>query len=54
MEEQQLTPETAFEIVYNATGALQLNRADAKVLDASLRILAGLIPRTAAEESVEN
>ncbi|WP_157262852.1 hypothetical protein [Pedobacter steynii] len=53
MEEQQLTPKTAFEIVYNATGALQLNRTDARVLDAALRVLAGLIPGTAAEFAEE-
>jgi hypothetical protein len=44
MEEKQLTPAAAFEIVYRATGALQLNRADNQILEASLRILASLIP----------
>ena len=44
MENQQLTPTAAFEIVYRATGALQLNRADNQLLEASLRVLASLIP----------
>jgi len=50
MEKQNLTPETAFEVVYNATGTLQLNRADSQLLEASLRILAGLIPQAAVSE----
>jgi hypothetical protein len=44
MEEKQLTPAAAFEIVYRATGTLQLNRADSQLLEASLRVLASLIP----------
>lgn len=44
MENQQLTPPAAFEIVYRATGALQLNRADNQLLEASLRVLASSIP----------
>jgi hypothetical protein len=44
MEEKQLTPAAAFEIVYRATGSLQLNRADNQLLEASLRVLASLIP----------
>lgn len=49
MEEKQLTPAAAFEIVYRATGALQLNRADSQILEASLRVLASLIPNEAAD-----
>lgn len=45
MEEKQLTPMQAFDVVYRATGALQLNRADSQVLDASLRVLAQLLPK---------
>lgn len=48
MEEKKLTPAAAFEIVYRATGALQLNRADSQLLEASLRVLASLIPNEAA------
>lgn len=47
MEEKQLTPAAAFEIVYRATAALQLNRADSQLLEASLRVLASLIPNEA-------
>lgn len=50
MEEKQLTPAAAFEIVYRATGALQLNRADSQLLEASLRVLASLIPNEATEK----
>lgn len=46
MEEKQpqLTPALAFEIIYKATGTLQLNRADGQLLDASLRLMASLLP----------
>lgn len=47
MDEQKLTPKQAFEIIYKATGALQLNRADNQVLEASLRILASCLPKDA-------
>lgn len=50
MENQQLTPAAAFEIVYRATGALQLNRADSQILEASLRVLASLIPNDATDK----
>jgi len=51
MEEKQLTPAAAFEIVYRATGALQLNRADSQLLEAALRTIASLIPQ---EQNPEN
>ncbi len=51
MENKQLTPKEAFSVVFQATGALQLNRADATVLDNSLRVLAGLLP---VEEKQQN
>ena len=51
MEEKQLTPAAAFDIVYRATGALQLNRADSQLLDAALRVLASLVPQ---EQNPEN
>ncbi|MCX2484526.1 hypothetical protein [Pedobacter sp. MR2016-24] len=44
-EKKELTPLAAFEIVYRATGTLQLNRADGQLLDNSLRVLAGLLPQ---------
>lgn len=47
MEEKQpqLTPAIAFEIIYKATGTLQLNRADGQLLDAALRLIASLLPQ---------
>jgi len=51
MEEKQLTPAAAFEIVYRATGALQLNRADSQLLEAALRTLATLIPQEHSQEN---
>lgn len=44
-EKKELTAVAAFEIIYRATGALQLNRADNQLLEASLRLIAGLLPR---------
>lgn len=44
MEQTQLTPAQAFEILYQMTGTLQLNRKDATLLDGSLRALAQLLP----------
>lgn len=51
MEEKQLTPAAAFEIVYRATGALQLNRADSQLLESALRTLASLIPQEQDQEN---
>jgi len=48
-EKEQLTPAAAFEIIYRATGALQLNRADSQLLENSLRLIASLLPRENAE-----
>lgn len=44
-EKQELTPVAAFEVIYRATATLQLNRADNQLMEASLRVLAGLLPR---------
>lgn len=52
-EQQQLTPVAAFEIIYRATGALQLNRADSQLLEAALRMMASLIPKEAVEQEKE-
>lgn len=54
MENKQLTPSEAFSVVFQATGALQLNRADSSVLDNSLRVLAGLIPVEEKEITNDN
>jgi len=52
MEQKQLTHQEAFGVIYQMTGQLALNRADAQVLDNSLRVLATLLPQeeVAAEE----
>lgn len=52
-EKQELTPVAAFEIIYRATGALQLNRADSQLLEASLRLLAGLLPRESEDAAAQ-
>lgn len=43
MEQKNITPIQAFEIIFQMTGQLQLNRADASVLDSALRTLAPLV-----------
>lgn len=53
MEQKQLTPQQAFEVLYQATGALTLNRQDGQVLDASLRVLAQLVPQEDAAPADE-
>ena len=45
MENNQLTPQQAFEVIYRLTGNLTLNRADGQVLDLSLRTIAQLLPK---------
>ncbi|MCX2474072.1 hypothetical protein OQZ33_07000 [Pedobacter sp. MC2016-05] len=45
MEQKQLTPQQAFEVLYSLTGTLTLNRHDGQVLDNSLRVLAQLLPQ---------
>ena len=54
MESKQLAPLEAFNVVFQATGALQLNRADSSVLDSALRTLAGLIPVEEKELNNDN
>ena len=51
--EEKLTPAQAFEVVYRATGSLQLNRADMQLLDNSLRVLSQLLPHEKPTEKVE-
>lgn len=53
MEQNQLTPVQAFKIIYEATGALQLNRQDSQVLDAALRSVAQLLPQDDAQVADE-
>ncbi len=52
-KQPQLTPATAFEIIYRATGTLQLNRADGQLLEASLRLIASLLPREPVQDQKE-
>ncbi|GAA3971235.1 hypothetical protein GCM10022246_24660 [Pedobacter ginsengiterrae] len=54
MEEKQLTPAAAFDIIYRATGALQLNRADSQLLEAALRTIASIIPQEKNPQSEQN
>ncbi|WP_162799906.1 hypothetical protein [Pedobacter jeongneungensis] len=44
MDEKKLTPAQAFDIIYQATAALPLNRADSRLLDYAFRVLAQLLP----------
>jgi len=50
MENKQIEPKQAFEILYQMTGTLQLNRQDAAILDSSLRALAQLLTVEQSEE----
>lgn len=50
MENKQIEPKQAFEILYQMTGTLQLNRQDAAILDGALRSIAQLLPVEQAEE----
>lgn len=51
MEQQNnITAPQAFEIIFQVTGQLQLNRKDSEVLNNSLRVLAALV---AAQEQPE-
>ena len=52
MENKELAPAQAFEVVYQATGALQLNRQDSIILNQSLAVLANLVKAT--EETIQN
>lgn len=53
MENKQLSPVQAFEVVFTLTGQLTLNRENHAVLDGALRTLAGLIPTEEKEPIVE-
>lgn len=53
MENKQLEPKQAFQIIYEMTGTLQLNRQDAAILDSSLRALAQLLPVEQEDEKTE-
>lgn len=54
MDNTQITPQQAFEVIFQMTGTLQLNRKDATLLDGSLRALAVLIPQEEKKEEVNN
>jgi hypothetical protein len=54
MDNTQLTPAHAFEVIFQMTGTLQLNRKDSQILDSSLRTLAGLIPKEESKEEPTN
>jgi|GEM_PF-1092005 len=51
MENKQLTPTQAFEVIFQMTGQLQLNRQDSTLLDSSLRALAQLLPVEQKEDN---
>jgi len=50
MENKQIEPKQAFEVIYQMTGTLTLNRQDGALLDGALRSLAQLLPVDAPEE----
>lgn len=50
MENKELEPKQAFEVIYQMTGQLQLNRKDAALLDSSLRALATMLPKEENEK----
>ena len=45
MEKQQLTPQNAFQIIFEMTGTLQLNRKDSHLLNEALKQIASLLPQ---------
>lgn len=51
MENKQIEPTKAFEIIFQMTGQLTLNREQHAILDASLRSLAQLIPQEEGDQT---
>jgi len=45
MENKEMTAEQALQIIFTATGDLQLKRNDAQVLDKAIQVLAQLLPK---------
>ncbi|WP_316736254.1 hypothetical protein [Pedobacter aquatilis] len=54
MENKELTPPQAFEVIYQLTGGLQLNRADSDVLNRALGTLAQLVQATTKQENIND
>ena len=55
MEQQNnITAPQAFEVLYQMTGQLQLNRKDSEVLNSSLRVLAALVAAQETESQTSN
>ncbi|WP_158798104.1 hypothetical protein [Pedobacter sp. L105] len=43
MEQKELTPQQALQVIYHATGELLLNRLDGQALDRALQVLVNFI-----------
>lgn len=54
MENNQLTPNQALEVIFKLTGQLQLNREQHTLLDASIRTIALLVPQEEGEQNDKN
>lgn len=50
MEQQTLTAEQSFEVIFKLTSSLTLNRQDHAIMDSALRTLAGLIQPAEQEQ----
>lgn len=51
MEQNNITPQQALELIYKVTGSIQLNRTDHQMVEKAIKVLAGLLP---VEENKEN
>lgn len=49
MENQQLTPQQAIEILFKVTGEIALKRADSEMVMQALQVLNGLVPQDKPE-----
>lgn len=50
MENNNITPVQALELLYKVTGTIQLNRQDHQMVENAIQVLAGLLP---AQENKE-
>lgn len=45
MEQKQLEPKQAIQIIYNALGQLALKREDHMLIEAAIKVMANLLPK---------